>query len=55
MIVVRAKRSLKATSEGIARANVAVLKFATKKEFAKELVIARATVQNFFAGKAINR
>lgn len=55
MIVVRAKRSLKATPEGIARANLAVLKFATKRDLAKELQIARATIQNFFAGKAINR
>ena len=53
MIVVRAKRSLRATPEGITRANKAVLIFATKMDLAAELELSRATVQNFFAGKAI--
>jgi len=55
MIVVKAKRSLKATPEGINRANKAVLIFATKMDLAAELEISRATVQNFFAGKPVGR
>lgn len=54
-MVARAKRSLKALPEGLNRANKAVLKFATKLDLAVELNISRATVQNFFAGKAIGR
>ena len=48
-------RSLKASWEGINRANRAVLIFATKIDLAAELEISRATVQNFFAGKAVGR
>jgi hypothetical protein len=51
----RAKRSLTASPQGLDRANKAVLKFATKLGLADELNISRATVQNFFAGKAIGR
>ena len=49
------KRSLKASLIGINRANKAVLNFATKIDLAAELEISRATVQNFFAGKAVGR
>ena len=49
------ERSLKATQEGINRANRAVLVFATKIDLAAELEISRATVQNFFAGKPVGR
>ncbi len=51
----RAGRSLKASEQGINRANKAILMFATKLELAVELNISRATVQNFFAGKSIGR
>lgn len=51
----RAGRSLKASKQGINRANKAILMFATKLELAMELNISRATVQNFFAGKSIGR
>ena len=54
-MIVQARRSLKASPEGIYRANKAVLIFATKIDFAAELEISRATVQNFFAGKAVGR
>ena len=54
-MIVRARRSLKASEEGINRANRAVLIFATKIDLAAELEISRATVQNFFAGKAVGR
>ncbi|MCY7322767.1 MAG: NACHT domain-containing protein, partial [Phormidesmis sp. CAN_BIN36] len=54
-MVVKASRSLKASSTGIRRANRAVMVFATKIDLAAELEISRATVQNFFAGKAIGR
>lgn len=54
-MMVRARRSLKASQEGIKRANKAVLSFATKIDFAAELEISRATVQNFFAGKPVGR
>lgn len=54
-MVVRAGRSLKASPEGIKRANKAVLIFATKIDLAAELEISRATVQNFFAGKPVGR
>jgi len=54
-MMVRARRSLKASPEGIKRANKAVLSFATKIDFAAELEISRATVQNFFAGKPVGR
>lgn len=53
--MVRAKRSLKASSSGRSRANKAVLMFATKLDLAADLDISRATVQNFFAGKPIGR
>ena len=49
------ERSLKASPEGINRANKAVLVFATKIDLAAELEISRATVQNFFAGKPVGR
>lgn len=55
MIVVKVKRSLRATPEGIARANKAVLIFATKMDLATELDLSRTTVQNFFAGKPVAR
>lgn len=51
----RAGRSLKASEQGINRANKAILMFATKLDLAVELNISRATVQNFFAGKSIGR
>lgn len=51
----RSSRSLKATTEGIKRANKAILNFATKIELAVEIEVSRATVQNFFAGKPIDR
>ncbi len=51
----RARRSLKASPEGINRANNAVLVFATKMDLAVELEISRATVQNFFARKPVKR
>ncbi|PPS45241.1 NACHT domain-containing NTPase [Chroococcidiopsis sp. TS-821] len=51
----RSSRSLKATPEGIKVANKAILKFATKIELAVEIEVSRATVQNFFAGKPIDR
>ena len=54
-MAVRAKRSLKASSEGIDKANKAVLTFATKLDLAAEVGISRATIQNFFAGKPIGR
>ena len=54
-MTVRAKRSLKASSAGLHRANKAVLTFATKIDLAAELEISRATVQNFFAGKPVGR
>ncbi len=54
-MIVQARRSLKASEEGIYRANKAVLIFATKIDFAAELEISRATVQNFFAGKPVGR
>jgi len=49
------ERSLKASLEGINRANQAVLVFATKMDLAADLEISRATVQNFFAGKPVGR
>lgn len=55
MIVIRAKHSLKATPEGISRANKAVLTFATKMDLATELEISRATLQKFFAGGSVRR
>ncbi|PSB25424.1 NACHT domain-containing protein [Stenomitos frigidus] len=54
-MVVKASRSLKASSTGIRRANRAVMVFATKIDLAAELEISRATVQNFFAEKPIGR
>ncbi len=55
MVLDKAMHSLKATPEGITRANKAVLTFATKMNLATELEISRATLQNFFAGKSIRR
>lgn len=55
MTLVRAKRSLKATPEGLNRAKKAVLTYATKTNLATELEISRATIQNFFAGKPVDR
>ena len=49
------KRSLRASPQGIIRANKAVLIFATKIDLAAEVEISRATVQNFFAGKPVGR
>jgi len=54
-MTVRAKRSLKASEDGLKRANQAVLMFATKIDLAIELELSRATVQNFFAGKPVGR
>jgi len=54
-MIVRARRSLQASPDGIKRANKAVLIFATKIDLAIELEISRATVQNFFAGKPVGR
>lgn len=51
----RARRSLKASPEGINRAKKAVLAFHTKIDLAAELQISRATVQKFFAGKPVGR
>lgn len=51
----RARRSLKASTEGIKRAKKAVLAFHTKVDLAAELEISRATVQKFFAGKPVGR
>ena len=50
-----AKRSLKVSPNGIKRVNKAILIFGTKIDFAAELEISRATVQNFFAGKPVGR
>ncbi len=49
----RGKKSLKASSEGIKRANT-VLTFVSK-DLASELAISHAIVQKFFAGKLIGR
>ncbi|WP_235355052.1 NACHT domain-containing protein [Aliterella atlantica] len=51
----RARRSLKASPDGIKRAKKAVLAFHTKIDLAAELEISRATVQKFFAGKPVGR
>ncbi|MGG6265204.1 NACHT domain-containing protein [Leptolyngbya sp. AN03gr2] len=52
---IKSRRSLKASSSGIHRANRAVVMFATKIDLAAEVEISRATVQNFFAGKPVGR
>jgi predicted NACHT family NTPase len=51
----RARRSLKASSEGINQANKALLNLESKVSLAVELEISRATLQKFFAGKPIER
>jgi len=52
---VQAGRSLKASPEGLNRANRAMLMFATKLDLADELEVSRSTVQKFFAGKPVGR
>ncbi len=54
-MIVRAKRSLKASNQGISRARKAVLAFPTKVDLAADLEISRATLQKFFAGKPVGR
>ena len=54
-MIVQTKRSLKASSVGILRANKAILSFASKVDLAAELEISGDTVQNFFTGKPIGR
>lgn len=51
----RAKRSLRASSAGINKANQALLSFESKLTLAAEMEISRATVQKFFAGKPVGR
>lgn len=51
----QAGRSLKASAEGLNRANRAMLMFATKLDLADELEVSRSTVQKFFAGKPVGR
>jgi predicted NACHT family NTPase len=48
-------RSLKASTEGINRANGALLRFPSKEHLADELQMSRSTVQKFFAGKPVQR
>ncbi|OKH25843.1 NACHT domain-containing protein [Chroogloeocystis siderophila] len=52
---VQAGRSLRASPEGLNRANRAMLMFATKLDLADELEVSRSTVQKFFAGKPVGR
>lgn len=54
-MIVRSKRSLKASNKGINRAKKAVLAFPTKVDLAADLEISRATLQKFFAGKPVGR
>jgi predicted NACHT family NTPase len=54
-MTIRAKRSLKASAEGISLAKNAVLAFPTKVDLAADLEISRATLQKFFAGKPVGR
>ncbi len=54
-MTVRAKRSLKASAQGISLAKNAVLAFPTKVDLAADLEISRATLQKFFAGKPVGR
>lgn len=54
-MIVRSKRSLKASNQGINRAKKAVLAFPTKVDLAADLEISRATLQKFFAGKPVGR
>ncbi len=54
-MLVRSKRSLKASNQGINRARKAVLAFPTKVDLAADLEISRATLQKFFAGKPVGR
>ena len=54
-MTVRAKRSLKASVQGISLAKNAVLAFPTKIDLATDLEISRATLQKFFAGKPVDR
>lgn len=53
--MVRARRSLTVSPQGIRQANKAIQSFASKTQFADELAISRATVQKFFAGKPVGR
>jgi predicted NACHT family NTPase len=54
-MIVRSKRSLKASDRGINLAKQAVLAFPTKVDLAADLEISRATLQKFFAGKPVGR
>ncbi|WP_009633415.1 NACHT domain-containing protein [Synechocystis sp. PCC 7509] len=54
-MIVRSKRSLKASSQGINLAKQAVLAFPTKVDLAADLEMSRATLQKFFAGKPVGR
>lgn len=54
-MIVRAKRSLKASNQGISLAKQAILAFPTKVDLAADLEISRATLQKFFAGKPVGR
>ena len=54
-MTLRAKRSLKASTQGISLAKNAVLAFPTKFDLAADLEISRATLQKFFAGKPVGR
>lgn len=49
------ERSLRASSQGIRRANQAILSFPSKADLAADLELSRATVQKFFARKPISR
>ncbi len=46
-------RTLRASSEGIQKANIALLKFAGKADLAAQLNMSRTTIHNFFAGKPV--
>ncbi|MBW4663286.1 MAG: NACHT domain-containing NTPase [Chroococcus sp. CMT-3BRIN-NPC107] len=54
-MVLRAKRSLKASAQGLKLASQAVLAFPTKVDLAANLEISRATLQKFFAGKPVGK
>ena len=54
-MIIRSKRSLKASNQGINLAKQAVLAFPTKVDLAADLEISRATLQKFFAGKPVGR
>lgn len=48
-------RSLRASTEGIHKANTALLNFAGKADLAAKLPMSRTTVTNFFAGRCVKR